>query len=51
VEWPRNSGNPKEYPEVDRAGWFHVEQGRRKILRGQRDFIDRLMAALEYPPK
>lgn len=46
LEWPRNSGNLKEYPEVDRAEWFHVKEAKRKILKGQRDFIGRLVEAL-----
>jgi predicted NUDIX family NTP pyrophosphohydrolase len=43
VEWPYKSGRWRRYPEVDRAGWFTVEEARKKILKGQVGFIDRLL--------
>lgn len=43
LEWPRNSGVMNEYPEVDKGQWFGVEEARKKILRGQAEFIDRLV--------
>jgi predicted NUDIX family NTP pyrophosphohydrolase len=46
MEWPPKSGRRASFPEVDRAQWFGVAEARRKILRGQRPFIDRLLAAL-----
>jgi predicted NUDIX family NTP pyrophosphohydrolase len=46
LEWPPKSGRKKEFPEVDRAEWFTPEQARLKILSGQREFIDRLIARL-----
>lgn len=48
LEWPRNSGQIKEYPEVDRGQWFEVPEAKKKILRGQQDFIDKLMEKLHY---
>lgn len=44
LEWPKGSGKLREFPEVDRVGWFPVAQARTKLLRGQREFLDRLMA-------
>jgi predicted NUDIX family NTP pyrophosphohydrolase len=44
LEWPRGSGTMREFPEVDRVGWFPVAQAREKLLKGQRAFLDRLMA-------
>jgi predicted NUDIX family NTP pyrophosphohydrolase len=44
VEWPRGSGRLREFPEVDRVDWFPVAQARAKLLKGQRVFLDRLMA-------
>lgn len=44
VEWPK--GTWRRYPEVDRAGWFGVEEARRKLLAAQTVFIDRLVAYL-----
>jgi len=51
IEWPRGSGRVQEYPEVDRAGWFDIKQAKKKILKGQIGFIDRLIKALNYLPK
>lgn len=44
LEWPRGSGKFKEFPEIDRVGWFPVAQARLKLLKGQRQFLDQLMA-------
>jgi len=44
LEWPRGSGRMQEFPEVDRAGWFRIEEARRKILRGQASLLDELAA-------
>lgn len=43
MEWPKGSGTVREFPEVDRVGWFSVAQARTKLLKGQRGFLDRLM--------
>lgn len=34
----------REFPEVDRVSWFPVARARTKLLKGQRGFLDRLMA-------
>jgi predicted NUDIX family NTP pyrophosphohydrolase len=47
LEWPPKSGRMLSFPEVDRAAWFSPGEARRKILPGQREFIARLLAALE----
>ncbi|KZS64732.1 NUDIX domain-containing protein [Mycobacterium ostraviense] len=44
LEWPKGSGAVRAFPEVDRVGWFPVAQARAKLLKGQRAFLDRLMA-------
>jgi predicted NUDIX family NTP pyrophosphohydrolase len=46
MEWPPRSGRMREVPEVDRAGWFDLETARRKLLRGQVAFLDRLPGLL-----
>jgi predicted NUDIX family NTP pyrophosphohydrolase len=43
LEWPRNSGNVKDYPEIDKAGWFDIEQAKEKIIKGQRGFLEKLI--------
>ncbi|WP_199268048.1 NUDIX domain-containing protein [Mycolicibacterium smegmatis] len=47
MEWPKGSGRMREFPEIDRAGWFPVAVARRKLLAGQRPLLDELMAAPE----
>lgn len=47
IEWPPKSGRKQSFPEVDRAGWFAPDAARRKILAGQRPFIERLLAVLK----
>ncbi|NDJ91231.1 NUDIX domain-containing protein [Mycolicibacter kumamotonensis] len=50
VEWPPRSGRLREFPEVDRVGWFGVEQARTKLLPGQRPVLDRLLDYLGTEP-
>lgn len=47
MEWPPKSGRMGEFPEIDRAEWFAIHEARRKILKGQQPFLDRLLALLE----
>jgi predicted NUDIX family NTP pyrophosphohydrolase len=47
LEWPKGSGNIREYPEIDRVGWFSVADATTKLVKGQRPLLDRLTAALE----
>lgn len=35
MEWPPGSGRQASFPEVDRAGWFELEEAAAKILKGQ----------------
>ncbi len=44
LEWPKGSGTLREFPEVDRVGWFAVATARVKLLKSQHGFLDRLMA-------
>ena len=43
MEWPPRSGKEKEFPEVDRAEWFGIEEARRRILAGQSPLLDELV--------
>jgi predicted NUDIX family NTP pyrophosphohydrolase len=42
LEWPPRSGRRQEFPEIDRAAWFTLEEARTKILKGQVPFLDDL---------
>jgi predicted NUDIX family NTP pyrophosphohydrolase len=46
LEWPPRSGRMQEFPEIDRAAWFPVEEARTKLATGQVPFLDRLLEAL-----
>ena len=46
LEWPPRSGTRREFPEVDRAGWFGAEEARDKLLAAQAELIDRLLGVL-----
>jgi predicted NUDIX family NTP pyrophosphohydrolase len=47
MEWPPRSGRLASFPEVDRIAYFTVAVARRKILPGQRPFIEELVATLK----
>lgn len=42
LEWPPRSGRRREFPEVDRAGWFTLAQAREKLLPAQLPLLDRI---------
>jgi predicted NUDIX family NTP pyrophosphohydrolase len=49
MEWPKGSGRIQEFPEIDRAAWFELDQAREKLVAGQRPFLDRLAELLAHP--
>lgn len=46
MEWPPRSGKMREFPEVDRAGWFDLEQAAAKMNAGQRPLLEQLAKLL-----
>jgi predicted NUDIX family NTP pyrophosphohydrolase len=46
IEWPPNSGRFAEFPEVDRADWFCIDEAREKMLSSQQGFLDQLQHRL-----
>lgn len=46
MEWPPGSGERREFPEVDRAAWFSMDEARRRILPGQVGLLDELETVL-----
>ncbi|HEY4007737.1 MAG TPA: NUDIX domain-containing protein [Pseudonocardia sp.] len=46
MEWPPRSGQLREFPELDRVAWFAMAPARRKLAKGQAEFLDRLVTAL-----
>ncbi|TPL86000.1 NUDIX domain-containing protein [Mesorhizobium sp. B2-3-12] len=51
MEWPPRSGSMKEFPEVDRAGWFSLAEAEVKILQGQRPMLSDLVERLDRTTK
>jgi predicted NUDIX family NTP pyrophosphohydrolase len=49
MEWPPRSGQQREFPEVDRAGWFSMDEAGRKILKGQAPLLGDLRRKLNGP--
>jgi predicted NUDIX family NTP pyrophosphohydrolase len=43
MEWPPRSGRQAEYPEIDRAAWFGVDEARQKLVPAQAELVDRLV--------
>ena len=49
VEWPPRSGKQKEFPEVDRADFFEIEEARGKINSAQAALLLELEEKLKEP--
>ncbi len=47
MEWPPKSGRKQEFPEVDRADWFTLDDARKRIVKGQIGFLDQLMTRFQ----
>jgi len=43
MEWPPKSGKKQSFPEIDRAGWFDVDEAKLKINGAQAAFIEELI--------
>ena len=46
IEWPPKSGKKMLIPEVDRAGWFSVEEAVEKINPAQAAFVHELVESV-----
>ncbi len=46
LEWPPRSGRMQEFPEVDRAGWFTVDEARKKINGAQAALLSDLLSRI-----
>lgn len=47
LEWPYKSGKWIDVPEVDKAGWFELEEAKRKINPAQALLLDDLLYKLK----
>lgn len=47
MEWPPRSGKKQEFPEIDRAEFFEIEEAKRRINVAQIELLSRLEAFLK----
>ena len=50
MEWPPRSGRRQEFPEIDRAAWFDLDEALRRIAPGQRPIVEELARKLGQSP-
>jgi predicted NUDIX family NTP pyrophosphohydrolase len=43
MQWPPRSGRQQEFPEIDRAEWFALDEARAKLVAAQAELLDRLV--------
>jgi predicted NUDIX family NTP pyrophosphohydrolase len=43
VEWPARSGKYVQFPEIDQAAWFSVEDARTRLVRAQVELLERML--------
>ena len=43
MEWPPRSGRTQDFPEIDRAEFFPIEEAKQKINQAQIELLDRLV--------
>jgi predicted NUDIX family NTP pyrophosphohydrolase len=46
MEWPKNSGQMSEFPEVDRAQWMPLARAADMLVKGQVPILDSLLDRL-----
>lgn len=47
MEWPVKSGKFKEFPEVDKGGWFTIDEALEKINKSQVPILEELNTILK----
>ncbi|HET7767040.1 MAG TPA: NUDIX domain-containing protein [Burkholderiales bacterium] len=50
MEWPPGSGKRREFPEIDRGGWFAIAEATERLLPGQLGFLAELQEKLGPTP-
>ena len=46
MEWPPRSGKTAQFPEIDRAAWFALDEALEKVTKGQKPIIEALAQGL-----
>ena len=47
MEWPSRSGRSIEFPEVDRAQWFPLEEAKPYLLKSQLPLLESLAQVIK----
>jgi predicted NUDIX family NTP pyrophosphohydrolase len=47
IEWPPRSGRMAEFPEVDRAAWYSIDEALKMVNKGQTPIIATLVERLD----
>lgn len=50
MEWPPHSGRLQNFPEIDRAGFFSIEEAKEKINPAQIPLLQTLVRQVSCPP-
>ncbi len=51
MQWPPGAGRTQCFPEVDRADFFSLQEGKKKLRDAQWPLVERLVKALDDPIK
>jgi predicted NUDIX family NTP pyrophosphohydrolase len=51
MQWPPGSGRNQSFPEVDRAQFFSLPEGKKKLKSAQWPLVERLVSTLQRPVK
>jgi predicted NUDIX family NTP pyrophosphohydrolase len=49
MKWPPRSDNLQEFPEIDKGGWFSLQQAAIKLFPANLPFLERLANHLHVP--
>ncbi|MDI3322196.1 NUDIX domain-containing protein [Pinibacter soli] len=47
MEWPPKSGKQKTFPEIDKAGWFNLQEAKEKINPAQVALLEEMEKLIE----
>jgi predicted NUDIX family NTP pyrophosphohydrolase len=47
LEWPPHSGKKNQFPEIDKAAWFSIDEVREKINPAQAALVEELIGLIE----
>ena len=47
LEWPPKSGEMKQFPEIDRAGWYTLDIAQARMVKGQVPLLKKLTEVLQ----